>query len=173
MMTDTITSFTGSYGWLSNFHRGNPFYLPGWQALMPTAEHAYQACKARTGEQAHWVLDAPSAQLAKSRGRQVDTHPDWDQRKKRIMLKILLAKFDNEQLASWLVSTGDAQLIEGNTWGDTFWGAVPARNAVVLHRPGPPPIWQPDTEKSHDPDTWLAGWNWLGRELMMVREVLR
>jgi ribA/ribD-fused uncharacterized protein len=159
---EPITDFRGEHGWLSNFHRGHPFYLPGWQPLMPTAEHAYQACKARTGEGADWVLAAPTPQLAKSRGRQVDAYPDWDQVRKRVMLKILLAKFTDEQLRSQLVATGDAVLVEGNTWGDTFWGAVP----IGERQHGNWPIWKPGGS------VWLAGHNWLGRELMMVREVL-
>ena len=161
---ETITSFSGRHGFLSNFHR-QAFYLPGWPQIMPTAEHAYQACKAVTGEQAHWVLEASSPQLAKSRGRQVDAYPDWEMRKREVMLKILLAKFTrnwDNTLADQLIATGDAVLVEGNTWGDTFWGAVPL---VSLHT-AIMPVWPvPGAPAWH-------GRNWLGRELMMVREVL-
>ena len=120
-----ITSFTGEHEFLSNFHRGHPFYLPGWQTLMPSAEHAFQAAKAVTGEQAHWVLEASTPQLAKSRGRQVTCYPDWERVKHRLMLKILLAKFAGRDLADWLAMTRTEVLVEGNTWGDTYWGAVP------------------------------------------------
>lgn len=162
-----ITSFSGEHEFLSNFHRGHPFYLPGWQQLMPTAEHAYQACKAVTGEQAHWVLEAASPQLAKSRGRQVQAHPDWDRCKKRIMLKILLAKFGmpDSSLAALLVSTGTEILVEGNTWGDTFWGAVPG----AIGEGRGLPVW---AAGPRDSSYVLYGHSWLGRELMMVREVL-
>lgn len=165
-----ITEFRGPHSFLSNFHRGDPFYLPGWQRLMPTAEHAFQACKARYGEGADWVLEADSPQLAKSRGRQVDAHPDWELIKKRIMLKVLLAKFSDDRLRSLLVSTGDAVLIEGNDWGDTYWGAVRygARGFDSAL-----PYWHFGVRGPLDcGNDLLAGQNWLGRELMMVREVL-
>lgn len=161
-----ITEFRGPHGFLSNFHRGTPFYLPGWRDLMPTAEHAYQACKARTGEQAHWVLDSSTPELAKSRGRQVDAHPDWELRKKTIMLKVLMAKFADDRMRTLLVATGDAVLIEGNTWGDTYWGAVQPGNLRRLSdRENLPQL-------VNGNGVWY-GHNWLGRELMMVREVLR
>ena len=42
-----------------------------------------------------------------------------------IMEDIVKAKFSqNEELAEKLLATDDEYLIEGNTWGDRFWGAV-------------------------------------------------
>ena len=39
------------------------------------------------------------------------------------MEDICRAKFtQNEELKKKLIDTGDATLIEGNTWNDTFWG---------------------------------------------------
>jgi len=33
------------------------------------------------------------------------------------------AKFEqNPDLAAKLIATGDEELVEGNTWGDTYWG---------------------------------------------------
>jgi hypothetical protein len=54
-------------------------------------------------------------------------------------------------------------LIEGNHWGDHYWGAVPAPKA-------PPglPAWQIGGYASG----WLCGHNWLGRLIMMVRDVM-
>lgn len=163
-MTDMIMNFTGDYAWLSNFHR-HPVWLPGWSVPFATAEHAYQSCKAVTGEDAHWVRDAPSPQLAKSRGRQVRAYPGWDRRKKAVMLKVLLAKFTDTDLTAQLLSTGDAVLVEGNTCGDTFWGATP-HDGTSSGWPADFPGWQ------RSDGIWIVGQNWLGRELMMVREVL-
>ena len=163
----TIDQFRGDYAWLSNFYRYRmPLVLPGWQPVFPTAEHAYQACKARTGEDAAWVREAPTPQLAKSRGRQVECHPDWDQRKKAVMIKVLLAKFSDPIMRSMLLSTGTDTLIEGNTWGDDFWGAVQRGRGEI---PGSMAVWAPSGLAGTD---WWAGSNWLGRELMMVRDVL-
>ena len=42
-----------------------------------------------------------------------------------IMYNICKAKFtQNETLKTKLLKTGDAMLIEGNTWGDKIWGQV-------------------------------------------------
>ena len=42
-----------------------------------------------------------------------------------IMYNICKAKFtQNETLKTKLLKTGDAMLIEGNTWGDRIWGQV-------------------------------------------------
>ena len=39
------------------------------------------------------------------------------------MKELLMAKFSqNEDLKKKLLDTGDATLIEGNTWGDKYWG---------------------------------------------------
>ena len=44
------------------------------------------------------------------------------------MEEIVRCKFgQNEDLAMRLLATGDLPLVEGNTWGDVFWG-VDTRN---------------------------------------------
>ena len=48
---------------------------------------------------------------------------DWEDKKDKIMYDILEAKFSNKRLAQKLLATGNAKLVEGNTWGDTYWGA--------------------------------------------------
>lgn len=49
--------------------------------------------------------------------------PDWDDVKVDVMEEIVYAKFtQNENLMHMLVLTEDMPLIEGNSWGDTFWG---------------------------------------------------
>ena len=40
-----------------------------------------------------------------------------------VMRGLLARKFaPGTELAARLLATGDAQLVEGNTWGDRFWG---------------------------------------------------
>jgi len=60
--------------------------------------------------------------LAKKRGRKVTMREDWDQVKIPIMEDLLSQKFSDPVLAKKLVETGDSQLVEGNWWGDVFWG---------------------------------------------------
>ena len=48
------------------------------------------------------------------------------------MWKLLKTKFKNPELRALLRGTGDAPLIEGNTWGDTFWGVCGTKGSNVL-----------------------------------------
>lgn len=60
---------------------------------------------------------------AKRRGRNVKLRADWDAVKDGIMEEIVRAKFtQNKDLGEKLLATGDAVLIEGNTWNDRYWG---------------------------------------------------
>lgn len=36
----------------------------------------------------------------------------------------LYEKFSYPYLRKWLLETGEEELIEGNNWGDKFWGQV-------------------------------------------------
>jgi predicted NAD-dependent protein-ADP-ribosyltransferase YbiA (DUF1768 family) len=38
------------------------------------------------------------------------------------MLRLLRLKFNQLFFKRMLMQTGERQLIEGNTWGDTYWG---------------------------------------------------
>jgi predicted NAD-dependent protein-ADP-ribosyltransferase YbiA (DUF1768 family) len=48
--------------------------------------------------------------------------PDWESVKLQVMEDLLVQKFADEHLEKQLQETGDADLIEGNYWGDDFWG---------------------------------------------------
>lgn len=157
-----ITSFKGEHEFLSNFHE-DPFMMPALPGTwMNSAEHAFQAAKAQSGVDWARIVNQPRAYLAKRAGRTIDCRPDWDKIKRRVMLEVLLAKFTfSADLADRLRATGDAVLVEGNTWGDDYWGAVNWENAAAGM-----PVWEvPD-------GPYLTGHNWLGRLLMMVREVI-
>lgn len=47
---------------------------------------------------------------------------DWEAIKFATMEGLLRRKFRHADLRAMLVATGDAELIEGNTWGDRVWG---------------------------------------------------
>lgn len=57
---------------------------------------------------------------------------DWDIYRLFAMEKILRRKFSNPYLAEGLLKTGDAELIEGNWWGDQFWGRSLDRHSWTL-----------------------------------------
>lgn len=136
-MPDVIDSFqtaNGEHTFLSNFYKhGN------W-----TVEHHYQAAKTDDPGWAARILNASTPGAAKKLGRKAPMRPTWDQEKVAVMLALLRVKFLWPELAQALLDTGDAKLVEGNYWGDTFWGVCKG-----------------------------VGENHLGRLLMQVRDELR
>jgi len=120
MPNDMIERFAGPDRFLSNFYlaeimwEGKPY---------PSSEHLYQAMKAGTEEEREWVRTSPTVKEAKFRGQKIRATADWSERRISAMRSVLEAKFDQHpDLAANLDGTGGAELVEGNTWGDTFWG---------------------------------------------------
>lgn len=117
-----IDSFRNEYRFLSNFYP-SPIVCPIGSAQ--TAEHAYQALKANRPADAEIVLAAPTPGAAKRAGRKIAIREDWEAVKLAVMRDVLALKFAHgSQLAQLLLWTSDALLVEGNTWGDQYWGAV-------------------------------------------------
>jgi ribA/ribD-fused uncharacterized protein len=147
-----ITSFRNEYEFLSNFSRA--------AGLIPV-EYLYQARKALLQEQARWVMGAATPGEAKRRGRRVQILPGWDSQRRAVMLDLELEKFSAPLLRDRLAATRGRALIEGNSWGDTFWGAEPLSGFVPAL-----PVWHDGAGNE------FYGHNWLGRILMMVRDVM-
>lgn len=128
-MPDQITSFHGPYRFLSNFYPSRVF-LDGQVA--PTVEHAYQAAKTFDTKWRKSILSAESPGKAKQRGRMAELRPGWESIKEQVMLDLLLCKFslspDASKLGPMLLGTGSAHLVEGNHWGDDYWGECPLGN---------------------------------------------
>lgn len=124
-----INEFRGKYDFLSNFYSAPVEYD---ELLYLNNEAAFQSAKVLDIEHRKQFcrLD-PST--AKKRGRNVLLRNDWEQVKDEIMCQIVRAKFiQNEDLRERLFATGDAILIEGNTWGDTYWGICRGRGKNML-----------------------------------------
>lgn len=125
---DAISGLQGPYRFLSNFHPSPMvFNLEAEDQTLsvksPTAEHACQASKAAVIKDGLAILRCETPGDAKRAGRRVRHRPDWDQAKLSIMRRIVAAKFrQNPELARRLLATGQARLVETNTWNDTFWG---------------------------------------------------
>lgn len=117
---DKIDSFKGEFSFLSNFHP-SPITINGIE--FPTVEHAYQAAKTLDEQERFRIAGLERPGQAKYAGRRVKLRSDWEDVKVEVMTELVRHKFtQNEDLGKSLVATGDAELIEGNTWNDRFWG---------------------------------------------------
>lgn len=116
-----IDSFKGKYFFLSNFYE-SPVIYGGITYL--NNEAAFQAQKTLNKKQRlKFAMLNPSQ--AKGMGRSISLRPDWEEIKINVMYEICKAKFtQNENLKRSLLNTGNAELIEGNNWGDKIWGQV-------------------------------------------------
>lgn len=133
---EPIESFTGQYSFLSNFYECE---IDGQET---TVEHLYQAAKTENEEEQKRILEATTPGKAKRLGRRASLRPDWEDIKIDVMFGLLMKKFEQSSLQTKLLATGTRKLVEGNDWGDKFWGVC----------------------RGH-------GENWLGRLLETVREV--
>lgn len=71
---------------------------------------------------------------AKAYGRKVTLRPDWEEVKLEAMREVVHIKFLAPDLSRYLLNTGDATLIEGNYWNDTFWGMCRGKGENHLGR---------------------------------------
>lgn len=119
MADRVIDSFQGDYRWLSNFE---PVDVVFEGELYPSVEHAYVAAKTLDRELRKTIALMATPGAAKRAGRAIKLRPDWEMVKLDVMEKLVRQKFMHVRLRRLLLSTGDMEIIEGNTWGDTFWG---------------------------------------------------
>lgn len=119
-MTDkVIDSFSGEYDFLSNFH---PSPILHYGLIYPTVENAFQAAKCSDSNARSKFVNLTPGE-AKRLGRKIQLREDWDWARINIMAVLVKIKFiSSEDLLIKLVGTDGYELIEGNTWGDTFWG---------------------------------------------------
>jgi len=116
---DTINSFSGHNRFLSSFY---PAIVIVDSISYCTVEHGYQASKNLSVEYRKTIRDATTPGEAKRLGQKVSLRADWDDIKIDRMYTLVKQKFSLPGLKESLIATGDAELIEGNWWGDTFWG---------------------------------------------------
>ncbi len=114
-----IDKFFNEHAFLSNFYDSRVFYDG---VSYPTVEHAYQAAKTLNPVERSKIRMAKTAGEAKKLGRGVTLRKDWENAKVRVMLDLLREKFSDPGLRHQLLDTGDVELVEGNSWGDKFWG---------------------------------------------------
>jgi ribA/ribD-fused uncharacterized protein len=125
-----ISEFSRNYSWLSNFY---PTVFAIGDDVFVSVEHAYQAAKVTCREEWFEITQASTPAKAKRLGRKAASiRHDWDEVKVGVMRTAVAAKFQNPELAEKLIATGDALLIEGNEWGDRFWGVYKGRGHNML-----------------------------------------
>lgn len=119
---EPILFFNGQWRFLSNFYR-SPFTAEG--VRYTCVENAYQAAKTTCPTEKLAIARALTPSLAKRLGNSAQhIHPNWDTRRLPAMEWALRQKFKHPELRSRLIATGERELQEGNSWGDTYWGVV-------------------------------------------------
>ena len=122
-----IDSFRGEHRFLSNFYPA-PVEFEG--ITYPTVEHAYQAAKTENPLWRVIILGCETAGEAKRCGRKVPLRKNWNRVRQAVMTNLIWQKFSkHEHLKQKLLATGVQPLIEGNAWGDTFWGVCRGEGA--------------------------------------------
>lgn len=115
-----VKYFDGEFAYLSNFFEAEVEYET---IRYKTSEHAFQAAKSLKQADRLRIAALQTPGQSKRAGRQVELRRDWESVKEIVMLDVLTAKFDqNPDLKQLLIETDPLRLIEGNNWGDTYWG---------------------------------------------------
>ena len=150
-----VMYFDEEYAFLSNFYDSPIEFMTvdGKKMIAPTVEHAFQAEKAMFSQEQEAIINAATPGKAKRLGRHVLLRPDWEDVKDEAMEEFVSRKFQIPELRDKLLATGDANLVEGNTWHDSVWGVCTCPKCI------------------NNPN--IEGQNKLGKILMKVRDSIR
>lgn len=113
-----ISSFKDEYAFLSNFY---PCIIEFSNMQFGSVEVAYQAAKSPYPHVQRQFCELNSSQ-AKRKGQRIELRSNWNQIRIPLMKIFLVQKFSHPELKKLLLDTGNAELVEGNYWNDTFWG---------------------------------------------------
>lgn len=139
-----INQFRGVNAFLSNMY---PCELTYNGIKFNNLESLFQSFKAIDKQHEYGGL---VGKVAKAKGRKEKLPANWNEVRVELMYGCLYLKFSqNPKLLERLLATGNEELVEGNTWHDTFWGVCTCRECKG------------------------RGDNILGKLLMKVREELR
>lgn len=137
-----IGEFRGEYSFLSNMEPLNTAILTHQGTYAYSSEHAYQAAKFANPVTHRLVAHITASErrkderldgiAAKNLAHELldagePLHPRWGiQMKLAVMETVVKRKFiANPDLSNMLFATGEQELVEGNDWGDRFWGVDP------------------------------------------------
>lgn len=114
-----ISEFRGKYSFLSNFYFTEVKYE---DIVYTSVEAAFQAQKTANLEDRKIFIGVNPSE-AKRLGRRVKLRDDWEDIKLDVMYNVVKAKFDQHSILRVnLLETRNAELVEDNNWGDTYWG---------------------------------------------------
>lgn len=140
MKIGVVKEFRDEYFFLSNFYM-HPFV---WRHIeYPAGEYAFSAAKSLALKDAYIhdmnahtekVLTAKDCKSAKAIGRAANIDVAlWDDIKVGLMREIVHDRFiSNFDLVDKLLDTGAMLLVEGNDWGDVFWGRCKGKGFNTL-----------------------------------------
>ncbi len=143
---EKIGKFRGNYACFSNMYECEIMFE---NMKFRTLEHAFVAAKTTVLSERRQVQQIEEPGDTKRFGRTLTLRSDWEDIKLDIMLDLLRQKFRKPFFKEKLLATGDAQIEEGNTWHDRFWGIC----HCDIHRG--------------------VGSNWLGQLIVKVRDEIR
>lgn len=138
-----VPKFDGEFSFLSNFSPSPISFDAGGGVLcFNTGEHAFQAAKykAMTGTnqekidyiKSQWHSVKPNEAKYLGRSVKIDLQL-WESIRIDCMREVVFQKFhQNVDLRKRLLETGGAMLVEGNDWGDKFWGRCDGRGYNLL-----------------------------------------
>lgn len=126
-----INRFENDYFFLSNFY-ASPIISNN--ILYPTVEHAFQATKTKDTNIRLMISRLKTPGEAKYAGRSLKLRSNWEEIKLKVMLKMVTKKFEIPALEFVLLKTGEATLIEGNSWKDSYWGVYNGKGENHLGR---------------------------------------
>jgi len=117
---EPISKFQGEYRWLSNFW---PCDIEYDGLAFTSTENAYQAAKFLDIKHKIEIQKLSAAQAKRYASKhKKEIRPDWDEIKLEIMEDISRLKYSITEFKDRLTLTGSREIIEGNTWNDTYWG---------------------------------------------------
>lgn len=118
---EQIKSFAGIYVIFSNF---TPIRIEFENMIFGSVEHAYVASKTTNFKLRRDVAMIPANKAGKAKrlGRIFQLRPNWEKLKEEFMKDFVSQKFKKGLFKEVLLSTRDAEIIEGNYHHDNIWG---------------------------------------------------
>ena len=114
-----INQFRGDFYFLSNMYECDIEFNKN---KFKSIEHAYIYHKYDNIEIKKLALSDIDGKVLKIESKRFKKVKGWDDIKLKLMYELLKVKFNKTPFKEMLISTNDCNIVEGNSWNDTFWG---------------------------------------------------